>query len=117
MGGDHTDWAVQFHVPKDAPFAGKGPWACYLVVRADAKKKGGAAFNYGLYSNAKGAIAMDGADLAFAGDGVYHPYGIIVDELRPGSYFWVSPAGNGAGVNAIYVDRLFIQKLPGDDAK
>jgi len=107
MSGSHGEWAVQFHIPANAPFAGKGPWNCYLVVRADVKQKSGNAFQYGLYHN--GEAARDRPSATLAADGEYHTYCIPVDSLAAGSYFWVAPPGSGA-VEAVYVDRIFIQK-------
>src|SRR5204863_2175009 len=100
-------WAVQLHVAKNSPFAGKGPWRCYLVVRCDAKTRAGAAFQYGLFDPARGMLAQVIPNAESAGDNEYHVYPIAVSELRPGSYFWVAPAGNG-NVNSVCVDRIVI---------
>jgi hypothetical protein len=40
----------------------------------------------------------------------YKAYPITVPELKAGEYFWVAPPGNGNAVDAVYVDRIVIQK-------
>ena len=111
MGGEHTNWAVQFHIPKDAPFTGHGPWKCYIVVRCKPKARSGGAFAYGLHdASSNSYIARDAVSLKIAGDDEYQAYGIFVDELKRGMYFWIAPPGNAAWVNSIYVDRIYIQR-------
>jgi hypothetical protein len=110
MPGHHTQWAVQFHIPKDAPFTGKGPWKCYVLVRCDAKQKVGAAFLFGLFNPSTGAVAHSPVGFEIAGDDQYHPYPIFVNELHAGEYFWISPPGNGQTVQHVYVDRIYITK-------
>jgi hypothetical protein len=113
MPGGRTDWAVQFHIPKDAPFAGKGPWRCYVVVRVQNKGSTGGAFQMGLFNTANHThVFLDRPGMSIAGDGEYHTYSIPVRSLEPTMYFWVAPAGNGA-VGNVYVDRIFIEKTGG----
>ena len=117
MPGGISDWAVQFHVPPGAPFAGHGPWDCYVVVRVDAKSTSGSAFRFGLHDPAgRGYVARDEAGLDVAGDGAYRAYGITVDELSPSMYFWVSPPADANRVQNVYVDRIFISKRPSPGA-
>jgi hypothetical protein len=110
-GGGTTDWSIQFRIPGDAPFAGQGPWDCYLFVRVDAKAKSGGAFAFGLHEpGGREYVARDAADLEFASDGQFHPYAITVNELTPAMYFWISPPGDARRVEAIYVDRIILRK-------
>jgi hypothetical protein len=109
MPGNHIEWATLFHISKNDPFCTKGPWKCYLVLRADAKAKSGTAFRYGLYDQGRGIIATDSAGADFAADGKYHTYCILVDEFRPNMYFYVIPPGDN-NVTAVYLDRIFITK-------
>ncbi len=111
MSGDHTQWAVQFPITPDSVFAGPGPWKCYVVARVDPVAKSGPAFRYGVYdSRNNGSVAQEGAELAVAGDGEYHPYGVVVDHLAPGMYFWVAPPGSTQQITRVYVDRILIRK-------
>ena len=110
MPGEHTNWAVQYHIPDNASQFGKGPWTCYFVVRAKVKDKNGAAFKYGLFDQKSNQHrAMEGVSAEQAGDEKYHAYGIKMPDLKPGMYFWVSPAGN-ASVDGVYVDRIYCVK-------
>ena len=110
MSGDHTDWAVQFHLPKGSPMIGKAPWRCYIVIRWETTDKQGIAFWYGLHDPERGIFAARTPVRADAvASGEYRTYAIWVDELRPDMYFWVSPAAN-PNVKGIYVDRLFLIK-------
>ena len=109
MGGGHTNWAVQYAISKDANF-GKGPWRVYFVIRADVKKKAGKAFSFGVHDfKANTYIAIEHVGMDRAGDNKYHPYGLRIDELKPGMAFWVSPPGT-ANVEAVYVDRIYVRK-------
>lgn len=114
MPGNIGEWAVQFHVPKDAKFTGPGPWRCYVVARCDATTTTeGTAFQFGLYDPAANAhVSQDRPSLATAADGKYHAYGIFVDSLKPGHYFWVAPTGH-----AVYVDRIYLQRAPAKQEK
>jgi hypothetical protein len=107
MRGGHTEWAVQFHVPKGAPYAGKGPWRCYVVVRAEGPATGHA-FTLGVYGNSTGMKARREVSMSEAGSGEYRAFGFVLDELKEGEYFWLSPGA----ASAVYVDRVFIQKVP-----
>src|SRR5205814_1590390 len=110
MPGNRTDWATQFSIVKNAPFAGKGPWTTYIVIRSEQKKAEGVPFLYGLHDGPGGRIiSLQRADTKRAADEKYHTYAISVDELRPGMYFWIAPANNG-NVSSVYVDRIFIRK-------
>lgn len=115
MAGDHTQWAVQVHADHHAELLGKGPWRAYVVARVDAKQSSGVAFRFGLFNTRRHVnIAGDEARLELAGDGAYHAYGMLVNKLRPGMYFWVSPPGNASAVDAVYVDRVFLQRVAGN---
>jgi hypothetical protein len=105
--GGTTDWAVQFHVPSD--LAARGPWDCHLVVRADAERKQGIAFRFGVHDVRHRVVAMDDAPMYVAGDGAYHIYTLSVDELTDKMYFWLAAPGD-AGVKAVYVDRIFLSR-------
>ena len=108
--GGSAEWSIQFPVPQE--LAGPGPWNCTLVVRVDANKKRSKAFEFGLHDSAAHAyIAIDHVDLTDAGDGEYHGYTIVVDELKSSNYFWVA-APAGRQVDAVYLDRIFITKQP-----
>jgi hypothetical protein len=108
--GNHTDWAIQFPISADAKFAGQGPWTCYIVARCEnASGKKGDAFMYGLYGPS-GMLFLDYAKMAVAGDGNYHAYGMPVERLVPGSYFFVAPLNRPQAVPSISVDRVFIRK-------
>jgi hypothetical protein len=119
MPGERTDWAVQFHVPPDEKLTGRGPWVAYLVVRCESKPGNGPAFLYGLYDPQQGrAVALVRGDRARAGDGKYHAYGVPIESLRAGMYFWAAPIGDPNAAKAVYVDRIFIQKqTDGGEAK
>jgi hypothetical protein len=108
MAGNHTEWAIQYHLPSDDKMVGKGPFKCYIVVRCDVSTAKGTAFWYGLHDTKRGVFvsrAPVSADLV--ADGKYHAYAMHIDELRGGMYFWVSPAAN-ANIRNIYVDRIFV---------
>jgi hypothetical protein len=110
LSGNHTQWAVQFPVPADDPaFAARGPWRCYVVVRADVKEPAtGSAFQYGLYDPARGAgVAHETVGVDMIRDGQYCPFTIAAARLRPGMYFWVAPT-NDPNVLAVYVDRIYL---------
>jgi hypothetical protein len=112
--GNHGHWAIQYHVGTEQP-AGPGPWKCYFLVRVDRKEKsaGGAGFHCGVFDAKRHAQAAHQAvHLSDAGDGsAYRAYGMLVDELRDGMYFWVGPLGNEK--IDVYVDRVYVVK---DDA-
>jgi hypothetical protein len=111
MGGGHTQWAVQVHADHHPDLQSKGPWHAYIVARVDAKQTAGVALRYGTYDIARHANIADGqARLETAGDGAYHAYGMLINELRPGMYFWVSPPGNADAVDAVYVDRVYVTR-------
>jgi hypothetical protein len=117
MPAASSQWAVQLHASEKSPFIGKGPWECFVFVRVEMNGKSAdksrRAFLYGLHDTKRNAIiARTPVDLDRAADGEYHAYGITVDELRPGEYFWVSPPASDAKVKAVYVDRVFIRKQP-----
>jgi hypothetical protein len=105
---------VQFHLDDRTKCVGKGPWECFILVRverAPGSDARGRAFVYGLHDIATNAIiARTTVDLDHAGDGEYHAYGITVPELRPATYFWVSPPASDKKVKAVFVDRIFIRK-------
>lgn len=107
MRGGHTEWAVQFHVKKGAPYVGKGPWRCYVVARVEGAGVGHA-FTVGAYENGTGMRGRRDVSMGEAGGGEYRAYGFVLDELKEGEYFWLSPGGG-----AVYVDRVFIQKESG----
>jgi hypothetical protein len=118
MAGGHTQWAVQVHADHHPDVLGKGPWHAYIVARVDAKQSTGVAFRYGTYDMARHANIADGqARLETAGDGAYHAYGMLINELRPGMYFWVSPPGNAAAVDGVYIDRVYITRAAPADSK
>src|SRR5688572_24165294 len=109
MQGGHTQWAVQVHADHHPDLLGKGPWHAYVVARVEGKDSAGVAFRYGLFDTQRHANVAGGeARLDPAGDGAYRPYGMLVNELRPGMYFWVSPPGNASAVHAVYVDRIYL---------
>ena len=109
MGGAHTHWAVQVHADHHPDLLGKGPWHAYIVARVDAKVTNGIAFRYGVWDSPRHVnVAGGDASLTVAGDGAYHVYAMLINELRPGMYLWVSPPGNGAAVEAVYVDRIYL---------
>ena len=110
MSGDHTDWAIQFHLPKDSPLVGKGTWKCYIVIRCETTDRSGTAFWYGLHDPDRNVfVARTPVSADVVSDGEYRTYAIWVDELKPNMYFWISPAAN-PNVKSIYVDRMFISK-------
>jgi hypothetical protein len=118
MTGEHAQWAVQVHADHHPDVLGKGPWHAYIVARVDAKRASGIAFHYGAFDISRHAnVAGDQARLETAGDGAYHAYGMLINELRPGMYFWVSPPGNAAAVDAVYVDRVYLARASVDPAK
>jgi hypothetical protein len=112
MPAGHGEWAVQFHVPDNDKVAGKGPWTCYLLIRVETDAKRGGAFAFGLHDPTTGRfLARDQVGLEqVPDDGGYRAYGLTIDELKPGMYFWVSPPASDAKVKAVYVDRMFIEK-------
>ena len=111
MTGGHTQWAVQVSADRYPDMLGKGPWYAYVVARVDAKRPTGTAFQFGAYDNAVHAnIADEQARLETAGAGAYHAYGMLINELRPGMYFWVAPPGNAGAVDAVYVDRVYLTR-------
>jgi hypothetical protein len=115
MSGAHTQWAVQVHADHHPDVLGKGPWHAYIVARVDAKRTDGVAFRYGVWDSPRHVnIAGGDAPLKLAGDGAYHVYGMLINELRPGMYLWVSPPGNGAAVEAVYVDRVYLTRASGN---
>ena len=114
MTGGHTHWAVQVHADHHPDVLGKGPWHAYVVARVDAKRGSGVAFRYGAFDTPRHAnVAADHARLETAGDGAYHAYGMLINELRPGMYFWVSPPGDAGAVEAVYVDRVYLTRAEG----
>ena len=111
MNGAHTQWAVQVHAAHHPDLLGKGPWHAYVVARVDAKRADGVAFRYGVWDGPRHVNVAGGeAPLSVAGDDAYHVYGMRINELRPGMYLWVSPPGNGAAVEAVYVDRVYLTR-------
>jgi hypothetical protein len=108
--GNHTEWAIQYHLPAGAQMLGKGPWKCCIVVRCDLSTPKGTAFWYGLHDTQRGEfVSRSAVGAEVVADGKYHAFAMQIDELRPGMYFWVSPAAN-ANVRNIYVDRIFVSK-------
>jgi uncharacterized protein involved in high-affinity Fe2+ transport len=106
MSGGHTNWAVQFSIPKDDKQFGKGPWRVYFVVRTKLNRKGGEAFRYGMFDNNTGThMALESVGMEMAGDEKYHAYGLKFPELKSGMYFWISPPGH-TGVEAVYIERI-----------
>ena len=115
MAGGHTQWAVQVHSDHQPELLGKGPWHAYIVARVEGKQSSGVAFRFGVHDIPRHAnIAGDDARLEIAGDGAYHAYGMLINELRPGMYFWVSPPGNASAVEAVYVDRIYLTRTAAD---
>lgn len=111
MTANHTEWAIQLHVSRDAKYAKSGPWKCYVVARCDAKTTEGTAFEFGLHDpNTNTFIARDSASLQIAGDGEYHPYGMFVGDLKPEYYFWIAPVANPGKTGAIYIDRIYLER-------
>jgi hypothetical protein len=113
MRGGNTEWGIQLHVNGRSPYAGKGPWNCWVVARVDREgggSGGGHAFTTGLYSNASGIQARRDVGLDEAGGG-YRAYGFVLDELKDGEYFWVEPGGG----KSILVDRIFIERTGSKD--
>jgi hypothetical protein len=110
MPGNQTDWAIQFHIPNDAPFLGEGPWSCYIVARCEnISGQTGEAFAYGMFA-ARGPIATSRASMPFAADGKYHTYAIRVERLEPGAHFYIAPLGTPDTVPSVSVDRIFIRR-------
>jgi hypothetical protein len=111
MTAGHTEWGVQLHLNSVPQIKGNGPWKCYIVARIDPKAKAGGAFQFGLHDNVGSRyVARSVAPIQGHTDGEYHTYGIMTDTLTPSMYFWVAPTGD-AGVNAIYVDRIYITRM------
>jgi len=122
MPASHGEWAVQLHLSADSKFLGKGPWDIFILARVELDPAapgggggggggGGTAFIYGMHDAARNvALARTGVRLDNARDGQYHAYGITVDELRPGTYVWISPPHTRQKIEAVYVDRMFIRK-------
>ncbi|MDQ3439226.1 MAG: DUF4838 domain-containing protein, partial [Planctomycetota bacterium] len=111
MDGGHTQWAVQVHADRHTDLLGKGPWHAYVVARVEGTRSNGVAFRYGVHDIPRHVnIAGDEARLETAGDGAYHAYGMLINELRPGMYFWVSPPGDASAVEAVYVDRIYLTR-------
>ena len=113
MPGNQSDWAIQFHIAKDAKFAGDGPWMCYIVARCEnVEGDAGVAFQYGIYGS-RGFAALSSAEMRITSDGKYHAYAIPVARLDPGTYFFVAPVSLPNAESRILVDRIFIRRTDG----
>jgi hypothetical protein len=64
---------------------------------------------YGLYGP-RGMTAMSYAKIQLAADGKYHAYGMPLERLEPGSYFFVAPLNMPQSAPSVSVDRIFIRK-------
>jgi len=108
MSGNHTQWAVQYHIPdgfaKDHP----GAWKWYVIARAEGAKSG-AAFNYGIYDNhGHREISRLTAGLASSADGNYQTYYLGSMPPTEGLYVWIAPLANPDVVRGVYVDRVVL---------
>ena len=110
MPGEHTNWAVQFHIPDNAKQFGKGPWTCYFVVARSLKRKMARHSSMVCSIRNRTSTAARKRELPSrrAMKNITHT-GVKLRELTPGMYFWVSPAGN-ASVDGVYVDRIYCVK-------
>lgn len=114
MGGDHTAWAVQFHVTDDFARSHPGQWNCYIIARAEGASDG-QAFRYGMYyepAHREGAAIT--AWMNTASDGAYHAFYAGSHELKKGCYLWVAPCANPDVVKGVYVDRVVFVKDRGE---
>lgn len=107
MPGGQTQWAVQFHVPKDSKEFAGGPWRVFFIVRIDGHTDTGEAFRYGLQDTDRGQLGTERAPMSTAKDEEYHVYSLRVATLKPGMYFWVSPTTSPA-IKSVYVDRIYV---------
>ena len=110
MPGSTIEWAVHWQVPLEVDdIAGK--WHCWAMVRCDAKVKSGPAFTCGIYDvENRLSVATLGPTLENVGDNEYHKIDFGVHELSSDMYLWVAPPGKADMVNAIYVDRVIIER-------
>lgn len=84
-------------------------WTAYAVIRVKRHGDAGNAFRCGTYDrNGKReihALTVKCADIA---DEQYHVYKLGAFTPSAPHYFWASAAGNGANVEAVWVDRFFL---------
>ncbi|OQB38719.1 MAG: hypothetical protein BWY09_01259 [Candidatus Hydrogenedentes bacterium ADurb.Bin179] len=106
MPADHTQWAVQYGVPRE--LADLGPLQCFVVVRAEARTASGTAFNLGIYApGQKAGLAQKAVSIEDSADGTYHSIDLGRQSFPPGAYVWIAPCNNPDQMEAVYIDRIF----------
>jgi hypothetical protein len=106
MPADHTQWAVQYGIPRD--LSDLGPLHCFVVVRAEAKRASGTAFNLGIYApGQKAGLAQKSVSIEDSADGNYHSIDLGRHLFPPDAYVWVAPCNNPDQMETVYIDRIF----------
>ncbi len=106
MPADHTQWAVQYSVPRE--LSDLGPLQCFVVVRAEARTASGAAFTLGIYApGQKAGLAQKAVSIEDSADGAYHSIDLGRQSIPPGAYVWIAPCNNPDQMEAVYIDRIF----------
>jgi hypothetical protein len=107
MPGDHTQWAVQYHITADVAKKLNGSYKCYAIIRCDTGDRGGS-FRLGLYRTSAGDVAVFTPNVSKSVSGTYRTYYLGAHKLTAGEYFYVAPPGDANSMKAVYVDRLVL---------
>lgn len=110
MPGWSPEWAVQWAPPVEIDDM-KGSWRVTALVRCDAKAVEGKAFDCGIWDvEHHASVAGASAQLSGYADGEYHKVDLGAHELTSEMYIWLAPPGNADLVNAVYVDRIMLER-------
>jgi hypothetical protein len=110
MPGDHFEWAVSYPLSED--LAADGPWHCYVVLRSEAQATSGPAVSLGIYdARAKRSVAHRRLTVEQTAHG-YQAIDLGVHALHGEMYLWVAPPKRPGEVTAVYVDRMFLVRVP-----
>ena len=111
-GGEHKDWTFQYDLSSIAAENPNQLWDVYVSLRIQRKGNQGLAFLSGFYDTVRTVDLLPVYQVNVtdtAGDG-YHYVKVGRLKFARGAFWWLGPAGNGANVESIRVDRLVLIK-------
>lgn len=108
--GNHVEWSISCAIKPEY----YGKWRCKSYIRLDASSTSGTGLQLGIYDSVESREVMVTTQLPAAKCGTkeYAEIDMGVYDLKSGMYVWFAPINDPANVQAIYVDRLVLERMP-----
>lgn len=108
---NNTGWSTQMAIPAERVAEGK--WRCYVVARYEPHAGGptsGNAFELAVWKAGAQNKLMVPLDPAAAGE--YKAYDLGILPKNDGMTFYAASVNNPGAVDAFYIDRVFLVRIP-----